>query len=106
MTPKTRNLFAGLAAVAAVLVVGGIVSDRRATEAYSQCVEDVAAIARTLPPLPPDPEVLVSTVVLSGCEDANRGGLVVAVLGLVVFVATTVIWWLLRRSAASRARRE
>lgn len=95
-------MLAGLAAVAVLVVVGGLAFDIHANRAHSQCLDEEATIIRTLtPPQPPDPSVIESWVFQSSCEDATRGGLVVFAVGLVMFVATAATW-LLRRSAAAR----
>ncbi len=112
MIAKTRNLFVGLATEDVILVAWGLVSDHRETEAYSQCMDEImSTVGGTLhvpdvPDTPPDPAADWVEFSLSGCEDANGRGLVVTMFGLFAFVATTVIWWLLRRSAGSRAGQE
>ncbi|MGO4205428.1 DUF2029 domain-containing protein [Rhodococcus sp. TAF43] len=109
MTPKTRNLLAGLAAVAVVVVVGALVFDRQETRAYSECMDGAMTTFGSYSDSPdaslPDGGV-VDFVYVSGCDDANRVGLVVAGLGVVALVATTVRWWALRCSSASRAGRD
>ncbi|MGO4203637.1 hypothetical protein AB4Z09_18170 [Rhodococcus sp. TAF43] len=108
MTATTRNLLAGLAAVAVVLVVGGLVFDRRETRAYSQCLAENRMIVSgtynvpEVPYTPPDPATEWIEFDLSGCEDANRAGLIMAGIGGVMLVATAVRWWAQRRSAASQ----
>ncbi|NKT45956.1 hypothetical protein GS676_24345 [Rhodococcus hoagii] len=99
MISKARLLLTGLAAVAIVLIVGGVVFDRRETRDYEQCM-DVMRALRDVPPLPVDPEV-VSVSLVRACEDANRVGLAVAGIGAVLLAAAVIVWWARRRAARS-----
>ncbi|QBJ96403.1 hypothetical protein ERC79_10820 [Rhodococcus sp. ABRD24] len=101
MTTTTRRTLAGLAAVAIVLIAGGLLFDRHETQSYSECMNGPWATF-SVGPYPPDAsnDLVVDTVYAFGCEDANRGGLIAAGISAAALAASAIIWW--RRSAQTR----
>ncbi|QCQ91156.1 hypothetical protein [Rhodococcus sp. SGAir0479] len=103
MISKTRLLLTG-AAVAIVLIAGGIAFDRHEVRVHSECMDEIRTITESTLFVsgtyhdPPDPEVLTSPVLLTGCEDANWIGLAVAGIGAVLLAAEAIVWWTQRRS--------
>lgn len=103
VTTTARRTLAGLAAVAIVLIAGGLLFDRHETQSYSECVNGpwmTFSVESDAPDASND--LVVDTVYAFGCEDANRAGLIAAGIGAAVLAASAIIWWR-QRSAPSGA---
>jgi len=99
VTTTTRRTLAVLAAVAIVLIAGGLLFDRHETQSYSECVNGPWATF-SVGPYPPDAsdDLVVDTG--PDCRNANRGGLIAAGIGAAALAASAIIWWR-QRSAPS-----
>ncbi|QCQ94191.1 hypothetical protein [Rhodococcus sp. SGAir0479] len=101
MTTTARRTIAGLAAVAIVLIAGGLLFNRHETQSYSECMNGFWGTFSAGDLTVPEPDVYTGNLYLPDC-DANRAGLIAAGIGAAVLAASAIIWWR-QRSAPSGA---
>ncbi|MCF8784371.1 hypothetical protein [Rhodococcus ruber] len=104
MTSKARRALTGLAAVAIVLIVGGLMFDRHGKQTYTECMDearDYVSESYKLPGVYDPDQPYIDTMYVYGCDEAGRGGLLTASLGAVLLVAAALGWWARRREGRS-----
>ncbi|MDI9900276.1 hypothetical protein QM716_10455 [Rhodococcus sp. IEGM 1409] len=84
MNANTKALTAATLAVSAALILLGLGFDIYETNKFSDCVDTSINIGR--------------------CVSANRGGLIVFVIGLIGIIGAGAAWLTLRRSVPSEGR--
>ncbi|NKS02536.1 hypothetical protein GS894_23900 [Rhodococcus hoagii] len=101
MSTRTRNALAVLAAVAIVLIAGGVLFDCHETRAYAECMNGPWMTFSVGDLTAPEPNngAYTGTSWEFGCDEASRAGVVVAGIGAVLLAIAVLAWWVRRRAA-------
>lgn len=94
MTSKARQLLTVLAAVAIILIAGGVLFDRHETRAYAECMNGPWMTFSVGDLTAPEPNNGSYTGISweFGCNEASRAGMVVAGIGAVLLAIAVLAW--------------